>query len=203
MLPHLRIRLFLWSQNHKDFHFTKALMQKLWDLPTHFQFFCYPSFFFYKLECYFFCHKWTVWVALFQHNQCWSVINKSEGHCHVCALQKWSLQPFFSHWKKNSCCFQHIKGNGESIDLQSFNIWPECHTQCIPIFMHLLNKLTYVLKMKRVKTYSFYCSNCIELCIHGFGMINRLTNNILHMSSQIYVIKINMFKNKNQKKKSI
>lgn len=183
-------------------------MQKLWDLPTHFLVFCFLSFFFCKLECFFFVVFFVIngqseW-HFFQHNQCWSVITKSEGHCHVCALQKWSLQPFFSHWKNNSCCFQHIKGNGESIDLQSFNIWPECHTQCIPIFMHLLNKLTYMLKMKRVKTYnSFYCSNCTELCTYGFRMINKLTNNILHMSSQIYEIKISTFKNKNQKKKNI
>ncbi len=73
----------------------------------------------------------------------------------------------------NSCCFQHIKGNGESIDLQGFNIWPECYTQCMPLFPCIywanwhtareskntqFNKITKYFSLFFVITIIFFCT---------------------------------------------
>lgn len=107
-----------------------------------------------------FCHKWTVWVAFFQHNLCWSVINKSEGHCHVCALQTWSLQPFFYHWKQLLLIpthqrewREHWSAGFQLLAWVSYTMHAHFHVS--------IEQTDIRAEAGESKTFnSFYCSNC-------------------------------------------
>jgi len=162
------ISAFVCSHSPKVIKIFISQLQKPWDVPTHvLQFYCYPSYFFWGELC----HKWTDWVGFFQHNQCWSVINKSEAHCHICALQTWSLQPFFYHqreWREHwSAGFQHLSW-------VSYTMHAHFHES--------IEQTDIRAEAGEGKTY-FYCSNC-HWIMHSW--LHKDKQAYEHAYSQIY-----------------
>lgn len=103
-----------------------------------------------------FCYKWTVWVAFFQHIQCWSVINKSEGHCHVC-----SLHFFIAMFLKNILLIPTHQREWREHWSAGFQ-----HPAWVSYTMHAhfhvsIEQTDIRAEAGEGKTYnSFYCSNC-------------------------------------------